>query len=175
MVGIERHRLATDGEGVTTLVAFHGCPLRCRYCLNPQTLVEPGKWRRYRCRDLYEKVRVDELYFLATGGGVTFGGGEPLLHPGFIEGFRACCGGRWRLAVETSLQVPRETVERMLGVVDEVIPEPENPENLTTRLRLVDAALTKHLDAALRLKDPARHRQEKFAAMGRAWVQGGNP
>ena len=64
---------------------------------------------------------------------------------------------------------------RKLGVVDEVIPEPENPENLTTRLRLVDAAITKHLDAALRLKDPARHRQEKFAAMGRAWIQGGNP
>ena len=56
VVGIARHRLVTDGEGVTTLVAFHGCPLRCRYCLNPQTLVEPGKWRRYRCRDLYEEV-----------------------------------------------------------------------------------------------------------------------
>ena len=130
VVGIARHRLATDGEGVTTLVAFHGCPLRCRYCLNPQTLVEPGRWRRYRCRDLYEKVRVDELYFLATGGGVTFGGGEPLLHPGFIEGFRACCGERWRLAVETSLQVPRETVERMLGVVDGFIVDVKdmNPE-----------------------------------------------
>ena len=130
VVGIDRHRLATDGEGVTTLVAFHGCPLRCRYCLNPQTLVDPGRWRRYRCRDLYEKVRVDELYFLATGGGVTFGGGEPLLHPGFIEGFRACCGGRWRLAVETSLQVPRETVERMLGVVDGFIVDVKdmNPE-----------------------------------------------
>ena len=64
---------------------------------------------------------------------------------------------------------------RRLGVVDEVIPEPENPENLTTRLRLVDAALTKHLEAALRLKDPARHRQEKFAAMGRAWIREGHP
>ena len=26
--GISRHRLTTDGEGVTTLVAFNGCPLR---------------------------------------------------------------------------------------------------------------------------------------------------
>ena len=32
--GIGRHRLTTDGEGVTTLVAFNGCPLRCKYCLN---------------------------------------------------------------------------------------------------------------------------------------------
>ena len=28
LIGIARHRMAVDGEGVTTLVAFHGCPLR---------------------------------------------------------------------------------------------------------------------------------------------------
>ena len=25
VIGIDRHRFLTDGEGVTTLVAFHGC------------------------------------------------------------------------------------------------------------------------------------------------------
>ena len=34
IIGVSRHRLTTDGEGVTTLVAFNGCPLRCKYCLN---------------------------------------------------------------------------------------------------------------------------------------------
>ena len=33
VIGISRHRLGTDGRGITTLVAFHGCPLRCKYCL----------------------------------------------------------------------------------------------------------------------------------------------
>ena len=28
LIGIDRHRLATDGDGITTLVAFHECPLR---------------------------------------------------------------------------------------------------------------------------------------------------
>lgn len=121
VVGIDRHRLTTDGEGVTTLVAFHGCPLRCRYCLNPHTLDNPGRWRRYRCRDLYDETRVDELYFLATGGGVTFGGGEPALHPRFIADFRALCGPRWQLTLETSLNVPTENVERLLPVVDRFI------------------------------------------------------
>ena len=74
VIGIARHRLQTDGQGVSTLVAFHGCPLHCRYCLNPQSL-DKGKFgKRYDCMTLYEEVRVDELYFLATGGGVTFGG-----------------------------------------------------------------------------------------------------
>ncbi len=29
IIGVARHRLSTDGDGVTTLVAFHGCPLCC--------------------------------------------------------------------------------------------------------------------------------------------------
>lgn len=28
LIGIDRHRLATDGDGITTLVAFHECPLK---------------------------------------------------------------------------------------------------------------------------------------------------
>ena len=130
IVGVDRHRLLTDGEGVTTLVAFHGCPLRCRYCLNPHALTAPGRWRRYRCCDLYDMVKVDELYFLATGGGVTFGGGEPALHPGFIEHFRACCGKEWLLTLETSLQAPLESVARLEAVVDRFIVDIKdmNPE-----------------------------------------------
>ena len=30
IIGISRHRLLTDGEGVTTLVVFHCCPLHCK-------------------------------------------------------------------------------------------------------------------------------------------------
>ena len=36
IIGIKRHCMGSDGHGITTLVAFHGCLLRCRYCLNPQ-------------------------------------------------------------------------------------------------------------------------------------------
>ena len=68
LIGISRHRLSTDGEGVTTLVAFHGCPLRRKYCLNPQSLHSEGIWKNYDCEQLYEEVRQDELYFLATNG-----------------------------------------------------------------------------------------------------------
>ena len=74
IIGIERHRITTDGNGITTLVAFHGCPLRCKYCLNPQCLNEKLICRSTTPQELLEEVRVDNLYFLATGGGVTFGG-----------------------------------------------------------------------------------------------------
>ena len=42
LIGIARHRLSIDGEGVTTLVAFHGCPLHCKYCLIAAKQVYPA-------------------------------------------------------------------------------------------------------------------------------------
>lgn len=113
---VSRHRLTTDGEGVTTLVTFNGCPLRCKYCLN-KTSWDAAKGRFYTPKELYEEVKIDQLYFLATKGGVTFGGGEPLLQVDFIREFRALCGPQWSIVVETSLNVPEESVMK----VDEVV------------------------------------------------------
>lgn len=118
IIGIARHRLSTDGDGVTTLVAFHDCPLRCRYCLNPQSLGDDGRFREYSPEDLYYTVRFDELYFIATNGGVTFGGGEPSLRPQFIREFRELCGPEWQLNLETSLCVPSANIEALLPVVN---------------------------------------------------------
>lgn len=118
-IGIVRHRIATDGNGVTTLCGFYGCPLRCKYCLNPQSFSEKTKITEYTPESLYEKVKIDDLYFIATNGGVTFGGGEPLLYPDFIKEFRALCGNRWRICAETSLNVPRESVVAASECVDE--------------------------------------------------------
>ena len=115
---VSRHRLGTDGAGVTTLVGFRGCPLGCRYCLNPECVSDGVKTLYLTPTELYNRVKQDRLYFLATGGGVTFGGGEPLLYPGFIAEFRNICGGEWKICAETSLAVPAENVKRAAGVID---------------------------------------------------------
>ena len=70
---------------------------------------------------LYEKLRLDALYFISTGGGVTFGGGEPLLYPGFLQDFRGACGESWHLCVETSLSVPWENVALAAAYIDHFI------------------------------------------------------
>ena len=87
IIGVARHRLAVDGQGVTTLVAFHGCTLRCQYCLNAQCLWPDGFSRTATPAELLGEVMIDNLYFLATGGGITFGGGEPAIRSEFIEAF----------------------------------------------------------------------------------------
>lgn len=121
IIGIARHRLSTDGDGVTTLVAFHGCPLRCRYCLNPQSLGDGRRFREYSPDELYAETRIDELYFIATNGGVTFGGGESCLRPQFIREFRELCGSAWQLNLETSLCVPSANIDALLPVVNTLI------------------------------------------------------
>ena len=70
---------------------------------------------------IYEEVRQDELYFLATNGGITFGGGEPCLQSDFIYEFRQLCGQEWQLSVETSLNVTQENIEKLVPVVDSYI------------------------------------------------------
>ena len=114
IIGISRHRLLTDGEGVTTLVAFHGCPLRCIYCINSQCNAVDGIKETLTPEQLYEKVKIDDIYFLVTGGGIMFGGGEPLLHYDFITEFRKIYGDRWKIYLETSLNVKRDFVEQLV-------------------------------------------------------------
>lgn len=114
LIGIVRHRLATDGKGVTTLVAFHGCPLRCKYCLNSQCLDPKMVWRTITASELLDELLLDNLYFLATGGGVTFGGGEPLLRSEFIDEFCRIKPAEWNVNIETSLNVDRSHLERVL-------------------------------------------------------------
>ncbi len=111
IIGIERHRLTTDGEGITTLVAFHGCTLRCKYCLNPQCLDADRVLRVISAPELVDELMIDNLYFLATGGGVTFGGGEPLLRPEFIEECAALMPKEWKINIETAFNVPLANIE----------------------------------------------------------------
>ena len=81
--------MGTDGNGITTLVTFMSCPLKCKYCLNKKCH-EPiyendGTTLRKGImfltpQELYDLVKIDNIYFQATGGGICFGGGEPTLY-----------------------------------------------------------------------------------------------
>lgn len=155
--GISRHRLTTDGEGVTTLVAFNGCPLRCKYCLNKASW-EIEKGRDYTPETLFEEVKIDQLYFLATHGGVTFGGGEPLLQVDFIKEFRTLCGSQWQIVVETSLNVPFENVQALDSVLDGYIVDIKdmNPKIYKDYTGKDNALVISNLEWLLKNGDPNR-------------------
>ena len=121
IIGVVRHRLAVDGQGVTTLVAFHGCTLRCRYCLNAQCLRVDGFSRAITPAELFNEVMIDNLYFLATGGGITFGGGEPAIRSEFIDAFCRMVPPEWHITIETAMNVNRYHLERLLPHVHQYI------------------------------------------------------
>ena len=70
-----------DGPGIRTVVFFNGCKLRCKFCHNPEMLKRLDD--NTSIDELYNKILRSKPYF-KDNGGVTFSGGEPLLHIDFL-------------------------------------------------------------------------------------------
>lgn len=121
ILGIRRHRLLSDGSGCRTLVGFYGCPLDCKFCLNPDCHNICNEDSICSIDDLLAEVIVDDLYFRATGGGLTFGGGEPLLHANFIADFINRAPSYWKYTCETSLNVEESKLTTLLNLIDEFV------------------------------------------------------
>jgi len=72
---------ALDGPGLRLVVFLQGCPLRCRYCHNPDTWAAGGG-QMVSVAELVRRALRFQPYF-GTSGGVTLSGGEPLMQPEF--------------------------------------------------------------------------------------------
>ena len=70
-----------DGPGIRTVIFFNGCKLRCKYCHNPEMWNK--KEENYSVDDIVNKVKRFKPYY-RDNGGVTYSGGEPLLHVDFL-------------------------------------------------------------------------------------------
>lgn len=147
---IQRYSL-NDGQGIRTVVFFKGCPHTCPWCANPESLsvkIETVR-RESKClhcqpclRDVQEcpsgafeqigrditlnelmcEVMKDDVFFRASGGGVTLSGGEVLMQAEFATRFLA----RLRqlgvhTAIETAGDAPAQRLLRLAQQCDEVL------------------------------------------------------
>ena len=100
-----------DGPGIRCVVFFNGCMLRCKFCHNPEM------WKKrddnYTPEELYKRIKRCEPYFKKNGG-VTFSGGEPLLHSDFI--IEVC-----KLLKKDNIHVALDTSGVGLGHYEEVL------------------------------------------------------
>lgn len=102
-----------DGPGIRTVVFFKGCPLRCVWCHNPEsidpdhelffdsslcihcgnhavgktcfTLARRDVGNVYTVDELMEIILQDKIYYKSSSGGVTFSGGEPTLYMDYMS------------------------------------------------------------------------------------------
>ena len=70
-----------DGPGIRFVVFFQGCPLRCRYCHNPDTWDIRGG-REVTAEELMKEYSSYKEFL--KSGGITATGGEPLVQPEFL-------------------------------------------------------------------------------------------
>ena len=110
--------MGTDGEGIRELIITSGCPLRCKYCINPFTWDGSKPVKELTAKEIYEKIKLDRPYILTTNGGITIGGGEPLLQPDLFLELRDIIEPEMTLYAETSFCVPYENIVKVVDVVD---------------------------------------------------------
>lgn len=90
-----------DGPGIRTVIFMQGCPLKCQYCHNPDTLDFKGG-KAYSVEDLVRFVKRYKPYY-GQEGGVTFSGGEALMQGDFlVAAMKAMKAEGIHIALDTS-------------------------------------------------------------------------
>ena len=115
---------AVDGPGIRYVVFLSGCPLRCKYCHNPETW-EMNKGTLYEAEEIIEKVKRYKEYF-GNEGGITLSGGEPLMQAEFAaEVFSLAKEAGINTCLDTSGNfpgdMPGENEKNLLSLTDLVI------------------------------------------------------
>ena len=142
-----------DGPGIRTTFFVKGCPLKCIWCHNPESIRPEAQWARFQhlCKH-HEKCTMDEAtcptralklygkpmtidaivakaledkaFYDESGGGVTLSGGEPLFFWEWAaELFRAFKAAGLHTCLDTSLYAPPAAIDAMLPVTDMWLPD----------------------------------------------------
>lgn len=112
---------AVDGPGTRMTVFLAGCPLRCLYCHNPDTL-EMRRGEPVEATELLARIKRYTAIFEVTGGGLTISGGEPLMQPAFVA--RILRGAKElgiHTAIDTSGYLGAHCTDAMLDDIDLVL------------------------------------------------------
>ncbi len=151
---LDTKRLAVhDGPGIRTTFFVKGCPLRCLWCHNPESIAAERQTARFQhlCRhcatctmdeatcptralkfygkemsipEIVAKALEDKAFYERSGGGVTLSGGEPLFYWEWAaELFAAFKAAGLHTCLDTSLYAPPAAIEAMLPVVDMWLPD----------------------------------------------------
>ena len=126
-----------DGPGLRLVVFLQGCPFRCLYCANPDTIDSKGGIPTPA--DEILQMAVSQKAFFGKKGGITFSGGEPTLQAeALIPLFKELKANGIHTCLDTNGGIWNEKVEELLSLTDLVLLDikefnPERHRALTGR------------------------------------------
>ena len=110
-----------DGPGLRYVVFLQGCPFRCKYCANPDT-IDPVGESKLTDPDYILQQAVSMKPFFGKRGGITFSGGEPTVQAeALIPLFRRLKDAGLHICVDTNGGIWNSHVEELLGLTDLVL------------------------------------------------------
>ena len=121
-----------DGPGVRLVVFLQGCPLRCKYCHNPDTWSFEGG-TEYTPEEIIYKFQKNKSFY--KNGGITVSGGEPMIQAEFVYDL-------FTLAKESGIHTALDTSGIMF--------DKKHPDYFDNLLDVTDLVLLdiKHIDSS---------------------------
>ncbi len=128
-----------DGPGIRLTVFMKGCPLRCWWCHNPESLGKDSQLlerkntigdrvigiqrehvgQTFTIETLKNEIEKEVVFFDESGGGVTFSGGEPLIQLDFVKAaLKTCKQQEIHTCLDTSGFAPFSAFEDILAETD---------------------------------------------------------
>ena len=137
-----------DGPGIRTTFFVKGCPLKCVWCHNPESISVRPQMARFKhlCRgcakctmdeatcptralkfygkpmsigEIVAKAMEDKAFYDESGGGVTLSGGEPLFFWEWAaELFNAFKAKGLHTCLDASLYAPQAAIDALLPLTD---------------------------------------------------------
>lgn len=95
---------AVDGPGLRLIIFLQGCPLRCLFCHNPET-IEFKEEKKITIDEIINLYKKNESFYKSNSGGITISGGEALAQADFMI----------NLATRTKAEGIHLTVDTALG------------------------------------------------------------
>lgn len=126
-----------DGPGLRLVVFLQGCPFRCLYCANPDTIDVKGGTPTPPEEIL--QMAISQKAFFGKKGGITFSGGEPTLQAeALIPLFKDLKANGIHICLDSNGGILNEKVEELFGLTDLVLLDikefdPERHKKLTGR------------------------------------------
>lgn len=122
-----------DGTGIRTIVFLKGCPLRCKWCCNPESQIPEIQEMKVlgvpktigediTVADVMRVVERDRAYYRRSSGGMTLSGGESLFQPEFARDLlRASKSIGINTAMESTGFASYAVIEQVLPYLDQYL------------------------------------------------------